>query len=161
MNTYTYKIASLITTQRDSQRPNLVTNVIVVITGETDQGRVASLHCNFFLDTEGGSSDWTDFQNLTEQQVMAWVDSYPDQKQSYLTEIDRLLTTETLFSDLRSQPLPWAPPQDPPLVIPQVQSDTSSSNTVTMVTPMLNLHNQEAIKALIYEVLEEIRNNQV
>ncbi len=172
MNTYEYQIQQLITNDVNQGRPNAVCKVLTVVTATSPDGRQQSLNVVFDI-LQDINAPFTDFSQLTQEQVRAWIDAAEDQWVPCKRDLDMLL--DEPISLLVARDLPWLPSQEEMLADIQAhQASTTAISTTTRVIPsFLNSGTQttlgsidiamaeEYIKALVYQVLEEVKSSQV
>jgi len=158
MNTYTYEITNLFTTDVNPERPKDVVRVLTAVTATSPTGQTKMLNCMFNMSP--AESSFTAFEDLTDAQVRQWVDA-SDQWPFYQTELDNMLA-ETPAPSFVPQTLPWLPTEEQSIAEMQAMDPaTSSSNTMTVTSPVMAQVSEEYIKALVYQVLEEVNGSQV
>lgn len=108
---YTTSINSCrVTTQGDLT--NVVKEVNATITGTDD----VYTTCTFALPVQVtfGPADpqsFTPFQDITEAEMVAWVNAQTDIIASVQAHIDMVVQKEVALAELQPKPLPWAPPE--------------------------------------------------
>lgn len=161
MNTYTYNIIQMVITNRTPERPKEVLRVITDVTGTTPNGHSQLLSAAFEVYPEEGNDTFVPFEEITEELARQWVDADLRQWSIVRSQMDAMLADRIKLDELVSVLVPWIP-----LPEPVIYPETTSQNTTTSVLdPMLSIGissvPDERIKALIYEVLEEIKGSQV
>lgn len=158
MNTYTYEIINLYTTDSGPDRPNDVARVLTAITATNEAGLEKTLNCMFNISP---GESFIPFEQLTDEQVRQWVDASL-QWPYYKKELDAMLNEQPV-AQLNPQTLPWLPTQEQSISDFQTQNIgvTSSSNTATVINSMLANAPEEYIKSLVYQALYEIEANKV
>jgi hypothetical protein len=159
MNTYTYEIINLHTTTANPDRPNDVVKILTVVTATNPAGQSKTLNCMFDMTPK---ESFTQFDQLTQEQVSGWIDAAV-QWPTYKKELDSMFDNLPMVQ-LEQRPLPWLPTEAQSIAEFQIQNPdptTSSSNTTTVVSPIVAQVSEEYIKALVYQVLEEVNESQV
>lgn len=159
MNTYSYEIINLYIVNTNPDRPNDVVKVLTVVTATNPTGLTKTLNCMFDILPE---ESFTQFDQLTLEQVSSWVDASV-QWPIYKKELDAMLDKPPMVQ-LDQQTPPWIPTEAQSIAEFQIQNPdpaTSSSNTTTVVSPIVAQVSEEYIKALVYQVLEEVNESQV
>jgi hypothetical protein len=151
MNTYTYEIAHLYTTNTNTDRADDVFKILVVAVATNPSGQVNALNCMFNISP---GESFTEFGQLTDQQVREWVDASP-QWPYYQQQLDAMFIEQPVNELDIPKPLPWIPTHDPSTDTIQVQTvDTTSSNTATMII-------SDVLKAAVLQVLQEMEDARV
>ncbi len=96
--------------------PNVVKEVNVTITGTDD----VYDKCTFALPIQVtfGPADpqsFTPFKDITEAEMIAWVNAQTDQIAPVQAHIDYVVQKDVALAELQPKPLPWAPPTPPPI----------------------------------------------
>jgi hypothetical protein len=157
--TYVYEIVNLITRDDLAPRTDNVIRVICSVTATDPSERTISSGVAFEL--EAGET-FIPFADLDEATVRSWVDAQTDQW--YVIKYGLNAQLEQQSAQLpKTQMPPWLPtPEEQHLLIIQHLSTattaTSTATTVGIQTPQIS---EDYLKALIYEVLEEINQNNV
>lgn len=107
--TYTYDIVQLVCEQKIADKPNAVSGVHITLKGTKNSVTRSSMVYVPILISE--SSEFINFEELTEAQVRAWIDSQSDLLASYKTTIE-LLLAETLEPLAVNKEAPWTPSVD-------------------------------------------------
>jgi hypothetical protein len=151
MNTYTYEIANLYTTNTNPDRVDDVFKILAVVTATSPIGQMNVLYCTFNISP---GESFTDFGQLTDQQVREWVDASP-QWPYYQQQLDSMFIEETVNELDIPKPLPWIPTHDPSTDTIQVQTidETTGSNTATVFV-------SDVFRAAVLQVLREMENTQ-
>lgn len=162
MNTYTYQIIELITSNKDDQRPTDVMRVLTQITATDPEGRTETLNCMFDTPRSG---DFVPFDQLTEEHVRAWVDAAQIQWADYKNQLTLQLEAAAGRPQYEPKPLPWLPTPEAvsASIQAQIEPGTTSGNTTTSfgLNPVFSNDYEEYIKALIFQVIEEINSSKV
>ena len=151
MNTYTYEIAHLYTTNTNPDRVNDVAKVLVEVTATNPDGLESNLHCMFNMSP---GETFTEFSELTDQQVREWVDASL-QWPYYQRELDAMLNPQPMAELDSPKPPPWMPTQEESIAAFQSQpvEETTSSNTATVFV-------SDTLRAAVLQVLQEMENTQ-
>jgi len=108
-NTYTWKIKSLTTISSPPAPINdYVVNVNYIVTG-TDGKNSTSVEGNTQFPIENSNESYTDFNNLTEQQVIEWIKNLPNIMSNIQSDVDgqlQLIANPPVFPKIKN--LPWA-----------------------------------------------------
>lgn len=111
---YTTTIQSCrVTTQGDLQ--NVVKEVNCTITGTDDV--VTSCTFSLPIQVKFGEADpqsFTPFADITEAEMIDWVNAQTDQIAPVQAHIDYVVQKEVALAELQPKPLPWDPPVPPP-----------------------------------------------
>ena len=152
MNTYTYEIVNLYTTNANPNRVDDVAKVLVEVTATNPDGIKSNLHCVFNMSP---GETFTEFSELTDQQVREWVDASP-QWPYYQRELDAMLNPQPKVELDIPKPLPWMPTQEESIAAFQSQpvDETTSSNTATVFV-------SDTLRAAVLQVLQEIEDARV
>jgi hypothetical protein len=152
MNTYTYEIVNLYTTNDNPDRVNDVAKVLVLITATSPDGLERQLNCMFNMSP---GETFTEFSELTDQQVREWVDASA-QWPYYQRELDAMLNPQPMFELDPPKSPPWMPTQEQSIAEFQGQTvdETTSSNTTTVIV-------SDTLRAAVLQVLQEMENTQV
>lgn len=94
---------------------NVVKEVNATITGTDDIYPT----CTFSLPTQVtfGPADpqsFTPFEDITEAEMIGWVNAQADMIASVQAHIDMVVQKEVALAELQPKPLPWAPPTPVP-----------------------------------------------
>ncbi len=160
--TYTYEIINLIT--RDDEPPRLdnVTQVVCSITATNYLGRTLLSGHSFNL--QDGET-FIPFADLDEATVRSWVDAQTNQWNLFKYQMDQ--TFEQLVTpEPKVKHPPWVPTaEDQAAAILEMLSTATTSTLMSTSTSIVGgiqpSISEDYIKALIYEVLEEINNSNV
>lgn len=110
---YTTAIDSCrVTTQGDLT--NVVKEVNCTITGTDDV--VTSCTFSLPIQVKFGAADpqsFTPFEDITEAEMVAWVNAQTDQIAPVQAHIEYVLQQQLAIAALTPKPLPWAPPTPP------------------------------------------------
>lgn len=110
---YTTAINSCrVTTQGDL--PNVVKEVNCTITGTDDV--VTSCTFSLPIPVKFGEADpqsFTPFEDITEAEMVNWVNAQTNQIAPVQAHIDYVVQKEVALAELQPKPLPWAPPVPP------------------------------------------------
>ena len=152
MNTYTYEIANLYTTNTNPDRVDDVFKILVAVTATSPTGQMNVMHCTFNISP---GESFTEFGQLTDQQVREWVDASP-QWPYYQQQLDSMFIEQSVAEIDIPKQLPWIPTHDPSTADFQVQTidEATSSNTTTVFV-------SDVFRAAVVQVLQEIEDARV
>lgn len=156
MNQYTYKIVNLTCNLKKENMPNYVTGVGLNAYAIDDLGHETSLY--FYGHVENPSQDPTNFipfDSLTEETVIQWLEAAgllngvrEQLDQDLLRQIDPVI---------KDMVPPWIPPPAPPAPPPD---PIPTEEAVALPIPTAQF-NEEYIRAMVYQVLEEIEASKI
>lgn len=144
--TYTWKIKGL----KKQDDPSVELNDIIVqtyweCTGTDADGNSATFHgATPFKPDQVDPDDFTTYENLTEAQVLSWIQAVVDVNPTYKAHIDEQIQKQIdaivrPMTEVNGDALPWAEPAAntaPPSS--NAVSNTTSSNTATSNTKTAN-----------------------
>jgi hypothetical protein len=147
MINYTFEIKNLSTTDQYTEKPNMVTGILLTITGTDDADNISdAIHATLGLTPNTG--EFIPFDNLTDEIVRSWI----DENDPRMEKFRELVAVAIQNKRDSSRILPATDMKTPPWV--PVISETSSSNTATNLPS--TVFDDTRITALIYQVLDEI-----
>jgi hypothetical protein len=144
--TYTWKIKSL----KKQDDPSAELNDIIVqtyweCTGTDENDNSGSFNgATPFEPDQVDPDDFTTYENLTEAQVLGWIQDVVNNNPGYKAHIDEQIqkqidATIRPMVEVQSDALPWAEPGANTVPTPTPVSNTNSSNTVSSnTTPSAN-----------------------
>lgn len=162
MNTYTVTIDRFIVDQTIPNRPNYVSRIIARVHGVSESGKGAILHGGFdVMGEDPTTGEFIPMEQLTPEISEQWIRTASGGAQwaQFIEELDRMIGVEEqtpLTNDILP---PWLEPTispPPEGAVPPVEAGTSSTNTSTVAGI-----NEEALRAMIYQVLEEVNSGTV
>lgn len=133
MNTYSFKINTLTRDNSDPARPNLITRVDAHMYATNEQGHVVNAGIIFDLTQAPAAETYTDFADLTEEQVKGWCQGLTDQWSAAIGFLDTLMSQyqppepdlSTVYppwlSEVHKDPMPTKPVPLDPTSIPVAQ----------------------------------------
>ena len=141
--TYTWKIKSL----KKQDDPSVELNDIIVqtyweCTGTDSAGNSGTFHgATPFEPDQVDPANFTTYENLTEAQVLGWIQNVVNNNPGYKDHIDQQIQKQIdaivkPMTEVTGESLPWAAPAPDPVVTPSntVTSNTTTSNTTTSNT---------------------------
>ena len=141
--TYTWKIKSL----KKQDDPSVDLNDIIVqtyweCTGTDSAGNSGTFHgATPFEPDKVDPNNFTAYENLTEAQVLGWIQDQVNSNPNYKDHIDQQIQKQIdaivkPMTEVTGESLPWSAPAPDPVVTPSntVTSNTTTSNTTTSNT---------------------------
>jgi hypothetical protein len=134
--TYTWKIKSL----KKQDDPSAELNDIIVqtyreCTGTDADGNSGTFHgATPFEPDQVDPDNFTTYENLTEAQVLGWIQDVVNTNDSYKEHIDRQIQTQIdaivrPTEEVNADALPWAEPDANTTPTPEVSNTTPTANT--------------------------------
>lgn len=121
-----YDIQKLICSTQDPDRPNLVTNVVVELRAHDGQGHlVRSTTLVALTPSADPATPFTPFEQLTQEQVRAWIDASTDFAQQ--REFMARLMEQQINPPVVDLAPPWIP-------VPEVVSTSTATESVSTGT---------------------------
>ena len=106
--TYTTTVTNLYTVQQPD--PNYVVNVLFTVTG-TDGEHTASIDGNIQCAVEADKSNFVPYAQLTEADVIGWINAATDNQANYYANIDGQIESQINPPvSPENTPLPWGAP---------------------------------------------------
>jgi hypothetical protein len=138
---YTWKIKSL----KKQDDPSAELNDIIVqtyweCTGTDAEGNSGTFHgATPFEPDQVDPDNFTAYENLTEAQVIGWIQDVVNTNDSYKEHIDRQIRTQIdaivrPTEEVNADALPWAEPDANTIPTPTVSNTVSSNTTPTANT---------------------------
>ena len=151
MNQYTFKVIRLTCNLKKPEMPNYVFGVHLNAYATNETGEEANLYFYGVVGSEDQSPEsFVPFESLTEEIVVQWLENQgvlaPLREQ---LDQDLLKKIDPVIKDVDP---PWIPPPPPPEpVVPPPEPPV-------IVNPLFN---EEYIRALVYQIIEEIQSSNV
>jgi len=134
--TYTWKIKSL----KKQDNPSVKLDDIIVqtyweCTGTDADGNSGTFHgATPFEPDQVDPDNFTTYENLTEAQVLGWIQDVVNTNDSYKEHIDRQIQTQIdaivrPTEEVNADALPWAEPDANTTPTPEVSNTTPTANT--------------------------------
>lgn len=168
MNTYTIMIERFIVDNNIPDRPNYVTRIIARVHGVAPSGKGALLMGGFDVSGQDPTSgEFIPVDQLTPEIAESWIKAASEGSQwaQFTADIDQMISNQATAPQVTEIVPPWLQPTVENLMptieaVSPVEIDTSSSNTATNLSMSMNV-NEQTLRAMIYQVLEEINSSTV
>jgi hypothetical protein len=165
MNTYTIMVERFIVDNTILDRPNYVTKIIARVHGLSPSGQGALLVGAFDVGAEDPTlGEFIPVDQLTPEMAETWIMA-SGQWTQINAELDQLIAGHPLIVETTEITPPWLQTALQSMVQESGVStaspiNTSASNTTTNLTMGMSV-NEETLRAMVYQVLEEINSGTV